>query len=162
MAVLTVASWPHTGFPGDRYGVWYTHLFKNFPQVVVIHTVEGFSMAIEADVFLEFCCFFYDPADVGNFISGFSAFSKPSLYNWKTQFTYYWRVAWRILSITLLACEMSRIVPQFQTLFGITLLWEWNENWSFLVFVATAEFSKCTDILSATLSQHHLLGFWIF
>ena len=50
--------------------VWYSHLsFKNFPQFVVIHTVKGFSVVNEADVFLEFCCFFYDPIDVGNFIS---------------------------------------------------------------------------------------------
>ena len=61
--------------------VWYSHLFKNFPQFVVIHTVKGFSIVNEAevDVFLEFSCFFYDPADVGDLISGSSAFSKPSL-----------------------------------------------------------------------------------
>ena len=58
--------------------VWYSHLFKNFPQFVVIHMVKGFSIVNEAevDVFLEFSCFFYDPVDVGNLISGFSAFSK--------------------------------------------------------------------------------------
>ena len=57
--------------------VWYSHLFKNFPQFVVIHTVKGFSVLSEAelDVFLEFSCFFYDPMDVGNLISGSSAFS---------------------------------------------------------------------------------------
>ena len=61
--------------------VWYSHLFKNFPQFVVIHTVKGFSIVNEAeeDVFLEFCCFFNDPADVGNLISVSSAFSKSSL-----------------------------------------------------------------------------------
>ena len=48
--------------------VWYCHLFKNFPQLLVIHTVKGFSVANEADVFLEFSCFFYDPTDVGNLI----------------------------------------------------------------------------------------------
>ena len=58
--------------------VWYSHLLKGFPQFVVIHTDTGFSVVNEAevDVFLEFSCFFYDPTDVGNFISGFSAFSK--------------------------------------------------------------------------------------
>ena len=65
--------------------VWYFHLFKNFPQFVVIHTVKGFSVVNEAevDVFLEFPCFFYDPADVGNLISGSSSFSKCIMYIWK-------------------------------------------------------------------------------
>ena len=63
--------------------VWYSQLLKNFPQFVVIHTVKGFSVVNEADVFLEFSCFFYDPTDVGNLISGSSAFSKSSLYTWK-------------------------------------------------------------------------------
>ena len=59
---------------------------KNFPQFVVVHTVKGFSIVDEAevDVFLEFPCFLYDPMDVGNLISGSSAFSKPSLYIWKS------------------------------------------------------------------------------
>ena len=65
--------------------VWYSHLFKNFPQIVVIHIVKGFCIVNEAklDVFLEFYSFFYDPTDVGNLISGSSAFSKSSLYIWK-------------------------------------------------------------------------------
>ena len=65
--------------------VWYSHLFQNFLQFVVIHTVKGFSIVNEAevDVFLEFPCFFYDPADVGNLISGSSAFSKSSLNIWE-------------------------------------------------------------------------------
>ena len=65
--------------------VWYSHVFKNFPQFVVIHTVKGFSVAneTEVDVFLEFSCFFYDPTDVGSLISGSSAFSKSSLNIWK-------------------------------------------------------------------------------
>ena len=64
--------------------VWYSHLLKNFPQFVVIHTVKGFSVVNEAevDVFLEFLSFFNDPTNVGNLISGSSAFSKSSLYNW--------------------------------------------------------------------------------
>ena len=70
--------------------VWYSHLFKNFPQFVVIHTVKGFRVVSEAevDVFLEFSCFFYDPSDVDNLISGSSAFSKSSLNIWKSWFTY--------------------------------------------------------------------------
>ena len=65
--------------------VWYSHLFKNFPQFVVIHTVKGFNVVndAEVDVFLEFSCFFYDPTDVGNLISGSSAFSKSILNIWK-------------------------------------------------------------------------------
>ena len=61
--------------------VWYFHLFKNFPQLVVIQTVKGFSVVHEAavDAFLEFACFFYEPTDVGNLISDSSAFSKSSL-----------------------------------------------------------------------------------
>ena len=65
--------------------VWYSHLLKNFPQFVVIHTVKGFGVVnkAEVDVFLELSCFFDGPADVGNLISGSSAFSKPSLNTWK-------------------------------------------------------------------------------
>ena len=64
--------------------VWYSHLLKNFAQFLVIHTVKGFGIVnkAEVDVFLELCCFFNDPADVGNFISGYSAFSKSSLNIW--------------------------------------------------------------------------------
>ena len=61
--------------------VWYSHFFKNFPQFVVVHTVKGFVIVnkAEIDVFLELSCFFYDPANVGNLISGSSAFSNTSL-----------------------------------------------------------------------------------
>ena len=65
--------------------VWYSHLLKNFPQCVVIHTVKGFGIVnkAEVDVFLELSCFFDDPADLGNLISGSSAFSKTILNIWK-------------------------------------------------------------------------------
>ena len=61
--------------------VWYSHLFQNFPQFVVIHTVKGFGLVnkVEIDVFLEISCFFNDPTDVGNLISGSFAFSKTRL-----------------------------------------------------------------------------------
>ena len=64
---------------------WYFHLLKNFPQSVVIYTVKGFGLVNKAEVgvFLELSCFFYDPADVGNLISGSSAFFKTSLNIWK-------------------------------------------------------------------------------
>ena len=65
--------------------VWYSHLFKNFPQFAVIHTVKviGIVSKAEVGVFLELYCFIYDPKNVGNMISGFSAFSKSSLNIWK-------------------------------------------------------------------------------
>ena len=65
--------------------VWYSHLFKNFPQFVVIHTVKGFGVVnkAEVDVLLELSCFFDDPVDVGNLISGSSTFSKSSFNIWK-------------------------------------------------------------------------------
>ena len=65
--------------------VWYSHLFQNFTQFIVVHTDKGFGIVnkAEIDVFLEFSCFFDDPGDVGNLISGSSAFSKTSLNIWK-------------------------------------------------------------------------------
>ena len=96
--------------------VWYSHLSQNFPQFIVIHTVNGFGIVnkAEIDVFLELSCFFNDPVDVSNLISGSSAFSKTSLNSASSRFTYCRSLAWRILSITLLACEMSAIVRQFE------------------------------------------------
>ena len=88
---------------------WYSHLFQNCPQFIVIHTVKGFGIVnkAEIDAFLELSYFFDYPGNIGNLISGSSAFSKTILSIWK--FTYCWSLAWRILSITLLACEMSTI-----------------------------------------------------
>ena len=65
--------------------VWYSHLSQNIPQFIVIHTVKDFDLVnkAEVDVFLELSCFFHDPADVGNLISGSSAFSKTSLNIWE-------------------------------------------------------------------------------
>ena len=65
--------------------VWYSQLLKNFPQCIVIHTVKGFSIVNEAEIdfSLVFSCFFYDPTDVGDLVSGSSAFSKSSLNIWK-------------------------------------------------------------------------------
>ena len=104
--------------------VWYSHLLKNFPQFVVMHTVKDFDIVnkAEIDVFLELSYFFNDPADVGSLISGFSAFSKTSLNIWKFMVHYYWSLAWRILSITLLACEMSATVHSLALpFFGIVM-----------------------------------------
>ena len=65
--------------------IWYSHFLKNLPQFVVIHTIKDFGIVskAEVDVFLEFSCFFNDPVDIGNLISGSSAFSKSSLNIWK-------------------------------------------------------------------------------
>ena len=138
--------------------VWYSHLFQNFPEFVVIHTVKGFVVVNKADVFLELRCFFDEPADVGNLISGSSAFSKSSLNIWKfmvhillkpglEKIEHYFTSVWDECSCVVL-----------WAFFGIAFLWDWNENWPFPV-VATAEFSKFADILITALSQYHLLGF---
>ena len=92
--------------------VWYSHLSQNFPQFIVIHIVKGFGIVnkAEIDVFLELSCFFNYPADVGNLISDSSAFSKTNLNIWKFTVHVLLKSGWRILSITLLACEMSATV----------------------------------------------------
>ena len=79
--------------------VWYSHLFQNFPQFIMIHTVKGFGVVnkAEVDVFLELSCFFDDPTGVGNLISGSSAFLKPAWTSGSSQFMYCWSLAWRIL-----------------------------------------------------------------
>ena len=115
--------------------VWYFHLCKNFPQFVVIYRVKGFTIGNEAeiDVFLEFSCFFNDPTDVGNLLSGSSAFSKSSLHIWKflvhlllkpslKDFEHYFASVWN---------ECSCVVVW--AFFGIAFLWDWNENWPFPV-----------------------------
>ena len=88
--------------------VWYSHLFQNFPQFIMIHTVKGFGIVnkTEIDVFLELSCFFDDPADVGNLISGSSAFSKTSLNIRKFTVHIFLKPGLE----NLLACEMSAIV----------------------------------------------------
>ena len=92
--------------------VWYSHLFQNFPQFIVIHTVKGFDIVnkAEVDVFLELSCLFQDPSNVGNLISGSSAFSKTSLNFWNFTVHILLKPGLENLSITLLACEMSAIV----------------------------------------------------
>ena len=141
--------------------VWDSHLLKNFPQFVVIHTVKGFGIVqAEVDVFLELCCFFDDPTDVGNLISGSSAFSKSSLNIWK------------FMVHVLLKPDLENFEHLFTSMwdecncavvwafFCIFFLWNWSENWPFPVLWPLL-FSKFAGILSAALSQHHLLGFEI-
>ena len=92
--------------------VWYSHVFQNFPQFIVIHTVKGFGIVnkAEIDVVLELSSFLEDLVNVGDLISGSSAFSKTRLNIWKFMVHILLKPGWRILSITLLACEMSAIV----------------------------------------------------
>ena len=101
--ILTVASW--LGYRVHRRQVRWSGIFISLRifQFVVIYTDKGFSIINEAevDVFLELSCFFCDPADVGNLISGPSASSKSSLYIWKF-LVHCWSLTWRILSIALL------------------------------------------------------------
>ena len=112
--------------------VWYSHLFKNFPQFAVIHTVKSFGIVnkAEVDVFLEVSCFFDDPMDIGNLNSGSSVFSKSSLNIWKfmvhilfkpglENFEHYFVSVWN-------EYNCSVVIWAF---FDIAFLWDWNENW---------------------------------
>ena len=143
--------------------VWYSHLLKNFPLFVVIYTVKGFSIVskTEVDVFMVFSCFIDDPVDVGNLISGSSAFSKSSLNIWR--FTVHVPLKPGLETIEHYFASMwdgcnCVVIWAF---FGIAFLWDWNEKLTFSGPVATAEFSQFAGILSAALKKHHLLGFEI-
>ena len=91
--------------------VWYSHLFQNFPQFIVIHIVKGFGIVnkAEIDVFLELSCFFYNPVDVGKLISGSSAFYKSSMNIWKFMVSVLLGNLLENFEHYLLACEMSAI-----------------------------------------------------
>ena len=129
--------------------VWYSHLFQNFPQFIVIHTVKDFGIVnkAEIDVFLELSCFFDDPADVGNLISGSSAFSKTSL-NIRKFTVHVLLKPWRILSITLLGVWDECNYAVVWAFFGITFPWDWNENWRF-------------PVLWPLLSFPNVLAYWV-
>ena len=106
----------------------YSHLFQNFPQFIVIHTVKGFGIVNKAEknVFLELFCFFHDPGMLEIWFLIPLPFLKPAGTSGSSRFTYCWSLAWRILSITLLACEMSSIVQSFEhslalPLFGVRI-----------------------------------------
>ena len=130
--------------------VWYSHLFQNFPQFVVIHTVKDFGLVnkAEMDVFLELSCFYHDPEDVGNLISGSSAFSKTSLNvrefmvhvllkSGLENFEHYFTSMWD-------ECNCA-VVWAF---FGIAFLRDWNENGPF-------------PVLWPLLSFPNLLAYWL-
>ena len=130
----------------------------------MIHIVKGFSIVNEAevDVLLEFSCFFYDPTDVGYSISGFSTFSKSSLYIWKFLVHILLKSSLGILSTALLAKHVKWV----QLCSNLNILWHspWLLLGWTLIFsrhVTNAEFSKFAVILHAAFSQHHLLGFEI-
>ena len=130
--------------------VWYSYLFQNFPQFFVIHTIKGFGIVnkAEIDVFLELSCFFYHPTGVGNLISCSSVFSKSRLNIWNfsvqvllksglENFEHYFTSMWDEYNCA--------VVWAF---FGIAFLWDWNENWTFLV-------------LWPLLSFPNLLAYWV-
>ena len=96
--------------------VWYSHLFQNCPQFIVIHTVKGIGIVnkAEIDVFLELSCFSDDPLDVGNLISGSFAFSKSSLNIWKFTVHILLKSGLENFENYLLVCEMSAIVQQLE------------------------------------------------
>ena len=140
--------------------VWYFHLFKNFPQFVVIHTVKGFGVAnkAEVDIFLELSWFFYDPMDVGNLISGSSAFSKSSLNTWKfsvhillkphlENFEHYFASMWD---------ECNCVVVW--TFFGIAFLCNWNENGPFPVLWPMS----FPNLLAYWVQHFNSIIFWIW
>ena len=124
--------------------VWYSHLFKNFPQFVVIHTVKGFRVVNEAEVnvFLEFLCFFYGPTDVGNLISGSSAFSKFSLYIWKLSVHISLKPNLKNFVHYLGSMRNECNCVVVWAFFDIAFLWDWNENWPFPVLWPLLSFPK--------------------
>ena len=134
--------------------VWYSHLLKNFPQFVVIHTVKGFGVVskTEVDVFLELSCFFDDPTDVGKLISGFSAFLNPACTSGSSQFMYCWSLAWRILSINFAALWDECNCVVVWTFFGFDFLWDWNENWPFPACDHCWVFQICWYVECSTLT----------
>ena len=139
--------------------VWYSHLLKNFPQFIVIHTVKGFGIVRKADidVFLELSCFFDNPVDVGNLIPDSCAFSKSSFNIWK--FTVY----------VLLNPGLEKFEHYFVsmrdkyncaivwTFFDIAFLWDWNENWPFPVLWPLLTFP---NVLTYWAQHFHSIIFW--
>ena len=134
--------------------VWYSHLFQNFPQFIVIHTIKGSGIVTKAEIdVLKLSWFFHDPADVGNLISGSSTMILPRANCMGSCFPF------------LVKHFLQRHQAMFP-IFHLNILWhclslglEWKLTFSSPV--ATAEFSKFAGILSAALSQHHLSGFEI-
>ena len=130
--------------------VWYSHLFQNFPQFVVAHTVKGFGVVNKKkiDVFLELSCFFDDPMDVGSLISGSSAFSKSSLNIWKFTVHVLLKPVLENFEHYLVSMSNACNCVVVWAFFGIAFLWDWNENWPF-------------SVLWPLLSFPNLLAYWV-
>ena len=128
----------------------------------MIHTVKGFHIVNEAevDIFLKLPCFLHGPMKGGNLISGSSAFPKSSLYIWTFSVHTLLMPSLKDFEHNLASMWNECNCVVVLMFFGIILLWDWNED-TFSSPVATAEFSKFVDTLSAAFSQHHLLGFEI-
>ena len=137
--------------------VCYSHVSKNFPQSVVIHTVKGFSIVnkAEVDVFLEFSWFSMIQQMLAIWLLLPLPFLNPAWTSGSSQFTNCWSLAWRIFSVTLLVCEMSAIVWWFEHFLSLTFLGV-GRRLTFSSPVVTAEFSKFVGILNVAVSQHHL------
>ena len=135
--VLTVASWLTYTFLWRQVRWSSTQISKNFPQFAVIDTVKGFSKVNEAevDVFLKFPCFLYGPVNVGNLISGSSAFSKPTLYMRNSWFMY-WNLAWKMFSITLVIYILSQciIISGFQN-YSLKTIWRFEKKFILLIHI---------------------------
>ena len=110
--------------------VWYSRLLKNFPQFVVIHTVKGFGIVskAEVDVFLKLSCFLYDPMDVGNLVSGSSAFSKSSLNSWQFIVHILLKPGLENFEHDFASVSDECDCVVVRTFFGTAFFWHWNEN----------------------------------
>ena len=135
--------------------VSYSHLFQNFPQFIVIHTVKGFDIVNKADVFSWKSLAF---SMIQQMLAVWSLFPllflKPAWTSGNSQFMHCWSLTWRILSITLLVDEMSAIVVW--AFFGIAFLWDWNENWTFRVLWPLLSFP---DLLAYWVQHFHSVIF---
>ena len=132
--------------------VWYSHLFQNFPQFVVIHTVKGFGVVnkAELDAFLELSCFFDDLTDVGNLISDASALSKSILNIWKFMVNVLLKPGLENFEHYFASMWDECVCVVVWVFFGIAFLWDWNENWPFPVLS-----------FPPLLSFPNLLAYWV-
>ena len=150
--ILTVASWPAFRFLRQQVRWSGIPISLRIFQFVVIHIVKGFSIVNEAevDVFLEFSYFFYDPTDVGNLISGSSAFSKFNLNIWKFSVHVLLKPALKDFEHYLVSMWNECNCVVVWTFFCIAFLWDWNENWLFPVCGQCWVFLICCHIECST------------
>ena len=138
----------HIGFSRGSSGGLVSPSLSDFPQFIVIHTVKDFGIVnkAEIDVFLESSCFFDDPADVGNLISGSSIFSKTSLDLWKFTVHILLKHALENLEHYFTSVWDENNCAVVWALFGTAFLWDWNENWPFSVLCPLQDFQICWNI----------------